>query len=114
MEVIIILSIVITLSAFIGFKIGTWHSRKLNATLNEQNKLLKEYAQHWAGESTARFELYGKASQHNTHNMATTMQIIIQLLHTLKKDTLTGNEHNTISDIINKAKTLYPQSEFER
>lgn len=116
MELLIVILIGMIIPVFIGYKIGGWHTRKLNTTLREQNMLLQEYSKHWASESTSRYNLYGHASQQQTTNATAVMANIINLLNALQREqghTLSGSANKTIADIIGQAKSIYPRSEFE-
>ena len=103
---IIVVIIVLALGLFLGYKAGTYHIEKENSVLRTQVSLLQEYSNHWAAESTNRYQLFGEIAQQTSNNSSVTLNTLIQLLSIMQRDqdnTLSNQEKEKINKIIHNA-----------
>jgi hypothetical protein len=105
----IIVILILGLTFYGGFRLGSRHIRKENDTLRNQLILQEKFSRTWAAEATDKYNLSSQVATQQTQNLGATMHMVIQLLNNYQiqnAGTLNQQQNSTVSELITKAKSI--------
>lgn len=102
---IIIALLSMLLGGYFGYRLGALFTSKENTMLKNQVTLLRDYSQYWGTMAAQKHDLAQQVAQQQTTNVSSTIQTVVQLLHTFQREaaaTLNNNEKHVIDNAIDQ------------
>lgn len=106
---VIAILIALALSAYAGYKVGSYYSMQLVRTISEQNERLTAFSNAWASAASSTTKISGDVAQLHTQNVNASLQTILVLLGNVQQQQMNkidSKENEKINDIINRVKNI--------